>query len=288
MILVAGATGTIGFPVVKSLLARRAPIRAFVRSEQSSERLKALGVADVFVGDLRRRDDLERALRGCRSFFHVMPPFSEDEFEVGRQAIEVAHEAGVEHMVFNSVLHPQMSEMQHHAQKLRVEEALIESGLDFNIIQPAMLMQNGLGSWNRVRDDGVLGVLWAADKPFSLVDAADVGEAIANVLLDEGLRNATFELAGPDILTHDRMAAIMGEELGTPIQVAVLDAVRRRELAESLQPTPYAVETFLKMMEHYDTYGFRGGSKRVLTMILNRAPQSYRGFIKKLVAEPPR
>ena len=84
MILIIGAGGNIGFPITKSLCKQNAMIRAFVHSESSSERLKALGVAEVFVGDLRKRDDLHNALKGCHSVFHVMPPFSEDEFEIGR------------------------------------------------------------------------------------------------------------------------------------------------------------------------------------------------------------
>ena len=285
MILVAGAAGTIGLPVVKSLCERGASIRAFVRSQTSSERLKVLGVADVFVGDLRSREDLRGALKGCHSFFHVMPPFSEDEFEVGRQAIQVACEAGVEHIVFNSVFHPQMSDMPNHAKKLRVEEQLIKSGLDFNVIQPAMLMQNILGSWNRIRDDAVFPALSAPDRRFALVDAKDVGEAIANVLTDASLRNATFELAGPDTLTYEGMAEIIGRELGTPIRVSVLDSDRRRSFAESQGWTSYAAETFLKMLEHYDAHGFPGGNRLVLAAILKREPQSYRGFIRGVVAE---
>jgi len=285
VILIAGATGTIGLPVVKSLCERGESIRALVRSEKSSERLRALGVAEVSVGDLRNRADLRSALNGCHSFFHVMPPFSEDEFEVGRQAVEVACGTGVEHIVFNSVFHPQMSDMPHHAKKLRVEEQLIKSGLDFNVIQPAMLMQNILGSWNRVRDEAVFPALSASDRKFALVDAEDVGEAIANVLTDKTLRNATFELAGPDTLTYEEMAGIIGRELETPIRVSVLDSDRRRSFAESQGWTPYAVETFLKMLEHYDAHGFPGGNELVLAAILKREPQSYRGFIRGVVGE---
>ena len=49
MILIIGAAGNIGFPVVKSLCKQNAMIRAFVRSEKSIERLKALGVTEVCV-----------------------------------------------------------------------------------------------------------------------------------------------------------------------------------------------------------------------------------------------
>jgi len=284
MILVIGAAGNIGFPIVKSLCKQNAMIRAFVRSEKSIERLKALGVTEVCIGDLRKRDDLHNALKGCHSVFHVMPPFSEDEFEIGRRTIELACKAGIEHFVFNSVLHPQMREMPHHAKKLLVEEELIKSGLAFNIIQPAMLMQNILGFWNKMRADGIFPALSAPNKKLALIDTEDLGEAIANILVDKSLRNATFELAGPDTLTYEEMAAIISEELNKPIQIAPLDITKRQLFAKSQNWTPYAIETFLKMLQHYDAHGFPGGNKLVLSSLLKREPHSYRSFVKRLAS----
>ena len=284
MILVIGAAGNIGFPIAKSLFKRNTKVRAFLHSEKSIERLKALGVPEVYIGDLRKKDDLQKAFKDCHSVFHVMPPFSEDEFEIGRQIIELACKAGIEHFVFNSVLHPQMREMPHHAKKLLVEEELVKSGLAFNIIQPAMLMQNILGFWNKMRADGIFPALSAPNKKLALIDTEDLGEAIANILTDKSLCNATFELAGPDTLTYEEMAAIISEELNKPIQIAHLDATKRQLFAKSQNWTPYASETFLKMLQHYDAHGFPGGNKLVLSTILKREPHSYRSFIKRLVS----
>ena len=283
MILVIGAAGNIGFPTVKNLCKQDAMIRAFVHSKKSIARLKALGVTEVCIGDLRKRDDVHNALEGCHSVFHVMPPFSEDEFEIGRQIIELACKAGIEHFVFNSVLHPQIREMPHHAKKLLVEEELITSGLDFNIIQPAVLMQNILVSWNKIRADGIFPALSAPNKKFAQIDAEDLGEAIAHILIDKSLRNATFELACTDALTYEEMAAIISEELHKPIQIAPLDVTKRQLFAKSQNWAPYASETFLKMLEHYDAHGFPGGNRLVLSSILKREPHSYRCFIKRLV-----
>jgi uncharacterized protein YbjT (DUF2867 family) len=285
MILIIGAAGNIGFPIVKNLCKKNAKIRAFVHSEKSIERLKALGVTEIFIGDVRKKDDLHNALNGCHSVFHVLPPFSEDEFEIGRQTIELAREAGIDHFVFNSVLHPQLREMPHHAKKLLCEEELIKSGLAFNIIQPAMLMQNILGPWNKIRADGIFPGLSAPDKKFALVDTEDLGEAIANILVDKSLRNATFELAGPDTLTYEEMVAIISEELNKPIKIESLDENRRQLFTKSQNRSPYATETFLKMLRHYDAHGFPGGNKLVLSSILKREPNSYRKFIKRLISE---
>jgi uncharacterized protein YbjT (DUF2867 family) len=64
-----------------------------------------------------------------------------------------------------------------------------------------VLMQNILGSWNKIRADGIFPALSAPNRKFALIDKEDLGEAIGNILIDKSLRNATFELACPDTLT---------------------------------------------------------------------------------------
>ncbi len=252
MILLIGATGTIGMPILKNLCRKGVGIRVLVHSEKSSAIIEALGQMEIFVGDFRNDSDLREAMKGCSSVFHVVPPFTKDEAEIGYRVIENARHAGVEHIVFNSVLHPQLRKMEHHAQKLLVEEAVIESGLAFNIVQPAMLMQNLLMVWKTIREKGIYPVISSPDKKMSLIDSEDIGEAVANILTDPSLRNATFELAGPDMLTYKEMASIISEELKQPVKVVPIDDIGREELARAQGMSSYAIHTFLKMAKYYE------------------------------------
>ncbi len=61
---------------------------------------------------------------------------------IGKLVIDEARKAGVKHFVYHSVLHPQTEKMNHHWQKMHVEEMIFESGLPFTILQPAPYMQN--------------------------------------------------------------------------------------------------------------------------------------------------
>ena len=283
MVLIMGATGNIGLPVAKNLCKKNENVKVLIRSEKSASILKSIGVQEICIGDFRNEVDLKNALQGCRSVFHVMPPFSEDEFEIGEKIISLATESGVEHFVFNSVLHSQIREMPHHFQKNRVEEVLINSGLDFNIIQPAMLMQNISSFWDKLILDKTYRAISSPKKKFALVDNEDVGEAISNILLDKTLRNAIFEFASPDILTFEEMACIIGEEMSSVLNIVSMDVGTRKQFAESQNWSPYAVDTFLKMLHHYDNYGLSGGNKLVLSTILKREPTTYRSFIKRLL-----
>src|SRR5262249_40999130 len=69
-ILVTGGTGFIGNHVVRALCARNLPVRVLARETSPMQALEGLPV-EVAVGDLRERESLNRAVRGCQTVFHV-------------------------------------------------------------------------------------------------------------------------------------------------------------------------------------------------------------------------
>src|ERR1044072_1442797 len=141
-ILVIGASGAIGLPTVRHLVKRGAKVHALSSKESSAANLKSLGVAETVIGDLTSDADVERAMAGATSVMHIPPRFREDEAEIGLRVLKAAVEAEVGHFVFSSVFHPQMRDMDHHFNKLVVEEELIDSGVAFTLMQPGMFMQN--------------------------------------------------------------------------------------------------------------------------------------------------
>jgi uncharacterized protein YbjT (DUF2867 family) len=289
MIVMVGASGQVGTPTIGHLVRKGARIRALTSNPASAERLRGLGVAETVVGDFRNDDDLRRVMDDAATVFHVCPRFTEDEPEIGKRVIAAARANSVSHFVYISVFHPQLHGLVHHWGKLKVEEAVIESGMPFNIIQPSIFMQNiktGFqASWQTIRDDGVYAVPFSPHRKIRLIDTEDLGEAIANVLTEPRLRGATFELGGPDSLTLAEMAAIIGEELGRKVNVVALNDDERNTLAEKQGKTAYAVDGWLRMWRHYDEHGFPGGNPTVLASLLGHSPTGYRDFIKRLIAE---
>jgi uncharacterized protein YbjT (DUF2867 family) len=284
MIAVIGGSGKIGSPIIRNLAENRIATRALTSNTKSADRLQALGATEVVIGDFRKDGDVRRAIQGCTSIFHVVPPFCEDEVEIGYRIIRTAREVGVEHIVFTSVLHPQLREMTHHARKLLVEEAVIESGLEFTIIQPAILMQNIQGVWEKIRSEGTYPVFSSPEKKMRMVDAEDLGEAIAKVLTDDNLRGGTYEMSGPEALTFTEMASVISEELHRSVRIIPLDEKAREAFARTQGWKNYASEAFKKMCDHYDKYGFPGGNHLVFTCILGRSPTDYRSFVKRMIA----
>jgi uncharacterized protein YbjT (DUF2867 family) len=285
MIVIIGASGAVGIPSIRHLVKRGARLRALTSSERSAARLKALGVAETILGDFRKDADVRRAVEGAASVLHIPPRFTEDEAAIGLRAVAAARAAGVGHIVFSSAFHPQMRKMDHHWSKLVVEEAVIESGVPFTILQPSMFMQNVRVEWPAIRERGVYLRPYSPHNKMSLVDTEDLGEAVAIVLTEPNFRGATFELCGPDSLTTSEMAAILSEEWGRPVRAEKRDLADWTAWATAQGWAPWSIEAYRKMCRHYDEHGYPGGNPLVLSAILGRAPNGYRAFAMRFLAE---
>jgi len=285
MILIVGASGAVGLPTVRHLVKRGAQIRALTSRPASAERLQRLGVKETILGDFRKAEDLRRAFAGIAAAIQIPPRFTEDEAAIGLSAVAAAKEAGIGHYVFVSAFHPQMRQMDHHWSKLVVEEAVIESGLPYTILQPAMFMQNIRVEWPAIRERGIYPRPYSPERKMALVDAEDLGEAAAIVLTEPRYRGATFELAAGESLTHAEMAAILAEEWGHPVRATKRDPAEWAAWARQHGWSSWSIEAYLKMCRHYDTHGYPGGNGLVLRAILGRAPGGFRSFLRRFLAE---
>jgi uncharacterized protein YbjT (DUF2867 family) len=280
LILVTGASGKTGRAVVAALARAGAPPRALVRHASQIDELTRLGAGGAIAADMRRKPDLRRAFEGVRAVYHICPNLHPDEVRIGRDAIAASVEAGVEHMVLHSVLHPQAEGMPHHGNKLRVEEALFESGLNFTILQPAAYMQNLLAGWKRITEDGVLQNPYPVETRLSLVDVEDVGESAAIVLTQPGHAGATYELAGTPPLSQTEVASMLSGVLGRPVraQEEPVEAWQARARAAGL--SDHARATLTKMFEYYGRHGL-AGNPNVLGWLMGRKPTTLVEFASR-------
>ena len=178
-----------------------------------------------------------------------------------------------------------MRDLDHHFNKLLVEEAVIDSGLAFTILQPASFMQNLRVEWPAIKERGVYLRAYSAQQKMALIDTEDLGEAAARVLTEPQYRGGVFELCGPDRLTNDEMAAIITEEWGKPIRADKQSLEDWKVWATGRGWKPWSMEAYMKMCRHYDAHGYAGGNPLVLSAILGRAPGGYRAFVKRFLAQ---
>jgi uncharacterized protein YbjT (DUF2867 family) len=280
MILVTGASGKTGQAVVAALSRAGAPTRALVRRPSQMETMTNLGAREAMPADMRLPMEARRTAEGMHAVYHICPNVNPDEIEIGRSAIAAAKEAGVEHFVLHSVLHPQTEQMPHHWNKLRVEEALFESGLNFTILQPTAYMDNLLAGWRLITEEGVLRNPYPAETRLSLVALEDVAEAAAIVLTKPGHTGATYELAGTPPLAQTEVAAILSDALDRPVRAEAepIEAWEARARTAGLGDPQRA--TLIRMFLYYGQCGLIG-NPNTLRWLLGRAPTSLTEFARR-------
>lgn len=140
-ILVTGATGTVGRQVVEQLVKRGADVRALVR-DPSKANFPA-GV-DVVRGDLLDVDSVRSAFSGVSTLF-LLNAVVADEFTQALIALNVAREAGIQRIVYLSVIHSDLyPNVPHFAGKYGVERMIEQMGLNATMLRPAYFMDNDL------------------------------------------------------------------------------------------------------------------------------------------------
>ncbi|GHO72425.1 hypothetical protein KSD_01960 [Ktedonobacter sp. SOSP1-85] len=97
MMLVTGTTSAVGNAVLKELLARKIPVRAFVRKPSVAEKLEAQGV-ETFVGDMTARESVHKALQGIERV-SLLSPVTAHLLATEQLWAEEARKAGVHYLV---------------------------------------------------------------------------------------------------------------------------------------------------------------------------------------------
>lgn len=274
MILVTGVAGKTGTAVIKALAAKNERVRGLGRCEGQVAGVTAVGTVEVVVGDMADTAVYRQAAQGVKAIYHICPNMHPDEVAIGKTAIKAAQENGVARFVYHSVMHPQTETMPHHWHKLRVEEMLLASGLNFTILQPAAYMQNILGGWQAIVAQGKYVVPYPVETKISMVDLADVAEAAARVLTEPGHDFAIYELAGPENLAQTEVAAILQDVLQRSVVAEEISLTEWRKHAETAGLGNYQIETLVQMFAYYAANGFVGNSN-TLRWLLGRAPMTF-------------
>lgn len=284
MILVTGASGKTGKTIVKALAVKGKKIRALVHRPEQEEILRHLGASETYAGDIHDYKLLADAIKGAEAVYHICPNVSEDEFKIGEHVVSAAKTAGVQRFVYHSVLHPQVEEMPHHWLKMRVEELIFKSGLNFTILQPVAYMQNVLGYWNQIVNQRLFPVPYHPDTRLGMVDLLNVAEAAVEVLTSKGHEHAVYELCGAEALSQEEIAAILSRKLNRKVKVERVLIEIWEVQARASGMNEYAISTLIKMFDYYDRYGFLGNS-RTLSGLIGHNPTTFSEFIDRTIIE---
>lgn len=213
MILLVGATGTVGSEVA-ALLAGRDDVRALARSDASAEALDGRGIAAV-RGDLADAATLGPAFAGVRRAL-LVTPFSPEQVALETNAIDAAQAAGVERIVKISVMDAAPgSEVAMTRGHRQVERTLCERGIGHTVLRPDWFASNVTAQIDLIRG-GVITYPYA-EALTAPIDPRDIAEVAVRALTSDDLADQVVEITGPEAMTFrqsaDRIAAVTGRPL---------------------------------------------------------------------------
>ena len=232
MILVTGASGTVGSEVVKALGASRARVRAAYRTHAPD---LPEGVEAVAL-DYNRPLTLRPALEGVETLFLVSNSITPE-----LTVVDEARHAGVKRIVKLSVLHA-ADEGYIFARWHRAAEKHIEaSGLSWTFLRSNGFMQNVVTYMGETIRAHSAFSSSGGDGAASHIDVRDLGAVAASVLLESGHEGEAYELTGPSAITYGQIAETLTSVLGRPIRyVPITHEQYKRALLAAGTPEPWA------------------------------------------------
>lgn len=220
MILITGASGTIGGEVVRLLSETGVAVRAMTRDP-------ARVSADVAVvrGDFRDPP----SLAGVDTVFLIVLPGQD------LALLDAARAAGVGKVVLmsaigtgervrGSVVGPWFSS---------AEQAVRASGMDWTILRPTNFASNSL-RWLAEITEGKPIADASAGVPDGVVDPRDVAAVAAAALTSSDHNGQTYTLTGPELLTLADQAAVLSRVLNRPVRTEVVTMAEARAVTEEL------------------------------------------------------
>ena len=232
MILVTGASGTVGREVVSALASAGAAFKAGYRSrpENVPDRVESVAI------DFDRPETIGPALRGGETVFVLS-----NTVEPEKRVVDEAKKAGVKRVVKLSV-NGAAEEAFTFAKWHRAVEKYIEgSGLRWTFLRPSGFMQNFFNYMgDSIRKEGAFYTATGPKGAGAHIDARDIGAAASVVLTREGHDGKAYELTGSKAITYDDAARVLSKAAGREIKHLAVTPEQFREGALAMgMPGPY-------------------------------------------------
>ena len=231
-IVITGATGNVGRPLVAELAAAGARVRAVTRTPKTAR----------FPDGVEVVGSTADALSGASAVFLNSRALGADLADVVAQSVR----AGVAKLVALSAINAD-DEFSRQPSRFRgdrnkeVERLAIDSGLAWVGLRPSVFATNFAGMWSaQIRAGDVVAGPYAQASSAPIVES-DISAVAARALLTEELVGQQIPLTGPQAFTNAELAELIGAVLGRPLryQEAPPDVVRQRFIGLGF-PTEFA------------------------------------------------
>ncbi len=282
LILVTGATGKTGAPVVQQLIERSFRVRALVRRlDDRAARLEQLG-AEVVVGDFTDLSSMRRAMEGVERVYFCYPAQGDKLVEATAISAAAAKDAGVTALVNMSQISAREDSdsplARHHWQS---EKIFDWAGIGAIHIRPTFFaeMLYILGAQS-IAAEGKLYLPYGSEK-HAPVAAADIARVVVGLLTDPApYVGQRLIVTGPRNISLSQIAQVLSTELGRPVEYVDLPVEAwGQALAAVPELTPFAV-THLQAVAVDHQNGIFKAETDVVERIGGTKPQSLPEFIQ--------
>lgn len=284
MILITGATGHLGKAVVNQLLTKTAAsnIAILARDLNKALEYKTKGV-EVRIGDFDNQNSLNTAMKGIETVLLVSGADPVNRLQQHKNVIDAAAKNGVNKIAYTSVTMENLATsanqflMQSHFQ---TEDYIKESGLKYTFFR------------NNLYTDTIL--MFAGENPFETGIALpagngkvgfalrrEIGEAIANELLQTTSENKIYEITGSESYSYEDVAVELSKLSGKTVTYTDLRAEAYAELLKNIG----VPEEYISMFNAFAADIKNNQHSKItsdLEILLGRKPISFSSALKEL------
>lgn len=268
MILITGASGSVGKAVLHEVGRKESKIRAMFRSKE--EAAKAPSGCETVLADYADKQSLRNALDGATSVFVVCSPIPQ-LVELENNVLDVCKESGVEHVVLNSALGAGDCQKSFPSWHRKVEDKLKTTGMSYTILRPNGFLQN-IVAFNApsIREQGAF---YAAmgDAKVSYLDIGDIAVVAGKALKGGRHSGKIYELLGTEAISNQELAARISRVAGRTVNYVDIPESAQREAMLGLGMPEWQVTALLDLQQYYKQ---GGGAKTdgLLRSLIERDP----------------
>jgi uncharacterized protein YbjT (DUF2867 family) len=270
MILITGASGSVGKAVLQEAIRKGSKVRAMYRSKE--EAAKAPSGCEPVLADYADKESLSKTLKGVRSVYVVCSPIPQ-LVELESNMLDACKKAGVDHVVLNSALgagdYPKSFPSWHR----KVEVKLKGLGLSFTILRPNGFLQN-IVAFNAA-SIRAQGAFYAAmgDAKVSYLDVGDIAIVAVKTLQGGAHAGKTYELNGPEAISNQELAKRISRVSGRTVNYVDIPESAQRDAMLGAGMPDWQVTALLELQQYYQQ---GGGAKTdgLLQSLIERAPVS--------------
>jgi len=237
MVLVTGATGFVGKPLVEKLFSMNYRVRTISRNKKQLEGVFNEGV-EIMQCDISNNEELERALTGVDIAYYLVhsmegkssqwEDFAEKDRQIAKNFANVSKKCKVKRIIYlGGLAHGTDSEMSEHMRSRKdVGKILSKSGIPVTIFRASVILGKGGGGFEMMhylveRLPLMICPKWVLTKlqPISLHDTLEY--LVKSIDVSE-TENKILDIGGPDVLTYVEMMKVYGDSIGKKVRVIII------------------------------------------------------------------